>query len=158
VSVRCVSLLLGTAPALGGIRGVDRSDVRLGINATRPNDLTTLFLCTSPSPKHLESLSGSKVDPSSAHVALGISCVQTRHGHRSERNPCTRASQPVHCTHPCTVNPHLHTELRQGHQGGLYGSRWRADGDLRWVANRVSTTGTRAAGIGMCMRADGQTC
>ena len=98
------------------------------------------------------------MDPSSARVALGISCVQTRHGHRSERNPCTRASQPVHCTHPCTVNPHLHTELRQGHQGGLYGSRWRADGDLRWVANRVSTTGTRAAGIGMCMRADGQTC
>jgi hypothetical protein len=54
---------------------------------------------------------GSKVDPSSAHVALGISCVQMRHGHRSDRNPCTRASQPVHSTHACTVHPHLRTYM-----------------------------------------------
>ena len=30
----------------GGVRVVDGSDVRLGTNATRPDDLTTLILCT----------------------------------------------------------------------------------------------------------------
>ena len=82
------------------------------------------------------------MDPSSARASPGISCVQMRHRHRSDRNPCTRASQTVRSTHACTAHPHLHTKLRQGHQGGLHGSRWRADGDLRWVANRVSTAGS----------------
>ena len=54
---------------------------------------------------------------------LRMSRVQTRHGHQSDRHPCTRASQPVHSMQTRTAHLKLHAELRQDHPGSLCGSR-----------------------------------
>ena len=86
----------------GGGRVVEGSDVHLGTNATRPDDLSTLILCTFTSQKHLRSLSGSKVDPSSARASPVKRRSEHRHRHTFGRNPCTRAPQPVHSMHACT--------------------------------------------------------
>ena len=83
-------------------RVVEGSDVHLGTNATRPDDLSTLILCTFTSQKHLRSLSGSKVDPSSARASPVKRRSEHRHRHTFGRNPCTRAPQPVHSMHACT--------------------------------------------------------
>ena len=119
---------------------------------------TTQDMCLG-APKRPRSSPGSNVDPRTDQNML---YAITRHrGHRqpSEHNSRTRAPQPATNTGACVAQLYLCSELHQDLQGGLLGSTWRADGDLRWVANRVSTTGSSwHAGIGMCMRADGQTC
>ena len=95
-----------TVTLMSPARVVEGSDVHLGTNATRPDDLSTLILCTFTSQKHLRSLSGSKVDPSSARASPVKRRSEHRHRHTFGRNPCTRAPLTVHSMHACTSYLH----------------------------------------------------
>ena len=96
------------------------------------------------------------MDPSSAHVALGISCVQMRHGHRSQSVHSRVAARTQHaCMHGPSASAHQAAPGPPRRSAWLQmARRWRPE----MGGKQSEHHGQRAAGIGMCMRADGQTC
>ena len=72
-------VVLRTFESILRVRGGAGSEVDFYTNTTRPDDLTTLIICTLPSPKHPESLSGSKVVPNTRTHKVQLIAISGAH-------------------------------------------------------------------------------